>query len=62
MIRHKLINGICYIYEVKETYTARCQEHNPPKKPCPKCNHAPHYWEGDKLDLCSVEDCGCGWP
>lgn len=31
MIRHKVISGICYLYEVKETSKGRCLEHNPPK-------------------------------
>lgn len=26
--KHKLINGICYVYEVKQTYKGRCKKHN----------------------------------
>lgn len=29
MIRHRIIKGICYIYETKETYVGRCEEHSP---------------------------------
>lgn len=25
---HKIINGICYIYETKEIYKERCRKHN----------------------------------
>lgn len=32
MIRHKVINGICYCYETKQTYKGRCDQHNQPKK------------------------------
>ena len=28
MIRHKKVKGICYIYEVSETYRGRCETHN----------------------------------
>jgi hypothetical protein len=32
MIRHKVINGICYLYEIKQTYKGRCKEHNKERK------------------------------
>lgn len=31
-IRHKVIAGICYLYEVTETSKGRCPDHNEPKK------------------------------
>ena len=32
MIKHRLINGICYTYEVKEVYQGRCEIHSPKKE------------------------------
>jgi hypothetical protein len=32
MIRHKVVNGICYLYEVTEVSKGRCLNHNKPKK------------------------------
>jgi hypothetical protein len=36
MSRHKVVNGICYRYEVTEVSLGRCEDHNEPKSEKPK--------------------------
>jgi hypothetical protein len=31
MTKHRIIKGICYLYEIKEVYRGRCPQHSPKK-------------------------------
>lgn len=57
MIRHKVVNGICYLYEVKETSMGRCKEHNPAEgkeamtaRKKEKCASRTHHWPRRRPD------------
>ncbi len=32
-IRHKIVNGICYLTKIEETHLQRCEKHSPTVKP-----------------------------
>ena len=53
-IRHKKVNGICYLTEVKETSLGRCEEHSPREKAAPKSRQQEKRREAQRRRLLAL--------